>query len=392
MKKAVFMMATLLAVFCTSCKENNSEPLPDSGRMHFVHSVNVGDNTYVSLFKNLNVKQTQTANSQVFNKGAFSFAYKGKVYVSNTERLYKYTVVNGTLKQEGETMTFPSGALASFITFKSETKAYVSCIGLGKIIIINPSTMTKTGEIDLSSYSTGVANNDKNPEPGVAIIRDNILYVGLIQDKSKFNPEAGAYVAVIDTEKDKPIKMIKDDRATMASSYSTEGSFFIDEKGDIYLYCVGMFGYNPALNEGFLRIQKGQTEFDKSYYFPIKNIALEGTSGKNASYIYTKVYWKNGKVYGFLNIPGYASNPPDYVKDKSMQPFEIDVYNKTVKKMEFGRTPGWAASVGISGDDVIFGMASDQGTGYYVYNAQKNTYEPLKIKTEGAPYMISHLD
>ena len=70
--------------------------------------------------------------------------------------------------------------------------------------------MQKTGEIDLSEYAIGKESGDKNPEPGASVIRDGILYVGLAQDKSQFNPNTGAYVLLIDTKTDKPIKMISD--------------------------------------------------------------------------------------------------------------------------------------------------------------------------------------
>ena len=82
-----------------------------------------------------------------------------------------------------------------------------------------------------------------------------------------------------------------------------------------------------------MRIKKGETDFDQSYYFPIETISIPDIKGNKANYIYSKTYTGNGKLYGYFNVPGYVSNPPDYVNDKSMQTFEIDVYNKTVKKM-----------------------------------------------------------
>lgn len=278
-------------------------------------------------------------------------------------RLYKYRVENGLLIQEKETMILPSGSLPAFLTFDSEEKAYISCVGLGKLYIINPTTMQKTGEIDLSEYAIGKESGDKNPEPGASVIRDGILYVGLAQDKSQFNPNTGAYVLLIDTKTDKPIKMISDNRATMATAYEYSGDPFIDEKGDLYIYCVGGFGYFANCTEGFLRIKKGETDFDQSYYFPIETIS----------------------------IPDIKGNPPDYVNDKSMQTFEIDVYNKTVKKMNFDGTTGWSCSQCKAGDYMVFGMASTQGTGYYLYNYKEDKYEPLKIKTEGNPFKIQYL-
>ena len=72
-------------------------------------------------------------------------------------------------------MVFPSGAKATYITFASNKKAYVSCLGIGKVWIIDPSSMTKTGEIDLSDYSLGKSSGDNNPEPCASVIRDGIF-------------------------------------------------------------------------------------------------------------------------------------------------------------------------------------------------------------------------
>lgn len=394
MKNQWFLLS-LLATFLSfiSCSKDDPFPTDEEDDMSFVHSVTVGDNAYVSLFKDLNVEQTSTQNSLVFAKESFLFTYGGNIYVleSMNARLYKYRVENGLLIQEKETMILPSGSLPAFLTFDSEEKAYISCVGLGKLYIINPTTMQKTGEIDLSEYAIGKESGDKNPEPGASVIRDGILYVGLAQDKSQFNPNTGAYVLLIDTKTDKPIKMISDNRATMATAYEYSGDPFIDEKGDLYIYCVGGFGYFANCTEGFLRIKKGETDFDQSYYFPIETISIPDIKGNKANYIHSKTYTGNGKLYGYFNVPGYVSNPPDYVNDKSMQTFEIDVYNKTVKKMNFDGTTGWSCSQCKVGDYMVFGMASTQGTGYYLYNYKEDKYEPLKIKTEGNPFKIQYL-
>ena len=392
--KHYFLIAALVLlslVGLTSCgKDSPDFPPSTKSEVGFVHSVNIGENTYISLFKDLSVSSLNTDNALVLPKGAFTFVYKNKIYVTDTEHLYKYIPKDGILVQEGNTMLFPSGAKATYITFLSEKKAYVSCLGLGKVWIIDPSSMTKTGEIDLSGYSLGKLAGDNNPEPCASIIRDGILYVTLCQLKSAYSCEKGAHIALIDTKTDKPIKMISDLRATMASM-TPAGDPFVDEKGDIYFYCVAMFGYQPGVKEGFLRIKKGEQDFDNSYCFTLADVNLEGVKGNRTSYAYNKVYGGNGNVYGYLNIPGAASNPPDYVHDKSFQAFEINLYNKTCKKMNFSGTVGWAASICKSGNDIIFGMSTDQGMGYSVYHMDDGSYENIKVKTSGAPYMLHEL-
>lgn len=393
--KHYFLIAALVLlslVGLTSCgKDSPDFPPSTKSEVGFVHSVNIGENTYISLFKDLSVSSLNTDNALVLPKGAFTFVYKNKIYVTDTEHLYKYIPKDGILVQEGNTMLFPSGAKATYITFLSEKKAYVSCLGLGKVWIIDPSSMTKTGEIDLSGYSLGKLAGDNNPEPCASIIRDGILYVTLCQLKSAYSCEKGTHIALIDTKTDKPIKMISDPRATMASSMTPAGDPFVDEKGDIYFYCVAMFGYQPGVKEGFLRIKKGEQDFDNSYSFTLADVNLEGVKGNRTSYAYNKVYGGNGKVYGYLNIPGAASNPPDYVHDKSFQAFEINLYNKTCKKMNFSGTVGWATSICKSGNNIIFGMSTDQGMGYSVYHMDDGSYEKLKVKVSGAPYMLHEL-
>ena len=388
--KHYFLIAALVLlslVGLTSCgKDSPDFPPSTKSEVGFVHSVNIGENTYISLFKDLSVSSLNTDNALVLPKGAFTFVYKNKIYVTDTEHLYKYIPKDGILVQEGNTMLFPSGAKATYITFLSEKKAYVSCLGLGKVWIIDPSSMTKTGEIDLSGYSLGKLAGDNNPEPCASII-----YVTLCQLKSAYSCEKGAHIALIDTKTDKPIKMISDPRATMASSMTPAGDPFVDEKGDIYFYCVAMFGYQPGVKEGFLRIKKGEQDFDNSYCFTLADVNLEGVKGNRTSYAYNKVYGGNGKVYGYLNIPGAASNPPDYVHDKSFQAFEINLYNKTCKKMNFSGTVGWATSICKSGNNIIFGMSTDQGMGYSVYHMDDGSYEKLKVKVSGAPYMLHEL-
>ncbi|MCR4769993.1 MAG: hypothetical protein K5874_07295 [Bacteroidaceae bacterium] len=392
-KKNYYLFATamLLSSCFISCDKDDSVS-PDNGDdVEFVHSVNIGDNTYISVLKDLNVGEVNTNDAQIHANGAFTYVYKNKVYVTDTEHLYKYKVSEGRLVQEGSTLLFPAGAKAVFVTFLSDTKAYVSCLGLGKIWIINPSTMQKTDEIDLSEYALGKEESDNNPEPGASIIRDGILYVALTQLKSSSIPHQGAHVALIDTKTDKPIKTISDNRATMVSCMTPTGDPFVDEKGDIYFYSIAMFGYISGLNEGFLRIKNGEQEFDESYYFPIATKTLQDVPGGKASYVYNKVYAGNGKVYAYLNIPGASSNPPDYVNDKSMQAFEIDVYNKTLKKMAFPATTGWAASICKDEDNIVWGMATEEGTGYYIYNTKDLSYNNMILSTVGAPYMINSL-
>ena len=86
MKNQWFLLS-LLATFLSfiSCSEDDPFPTDGEDDMSFVHSVTVGDNAYVSLFKDLNVEQTSTQNSLVFAKESFLF-----LELANHSRLCTY--------------------------------------------------------------------------------------------------------------------------------------------------------------------------------------------------------------------------------------------------------------------------------------------------------------
>ena len=85
MKKILLLVAIVsISSFCISCGNDNPAPSPSEEDAGFVHSVNVGDNTYISLFKDLIVGEVNTDKAQIFAKVSFTYVYKAKVYVTDT--------------------------------------------------------------------------------------------------------------------------------------------------------------------------------------------------------------------------------------------------------------------------------------------------------------------
>ena len=84
---AAIMLLTTVGLLSCDKDSPDTPPTPAKTEMGFVHSVNIGDNTYVSVFKDMNVGSLNTDNALVMPKGSFSFVYKGKVYITDTEHL-----------------------------------------------------------------------------------------------------------------------------------------------------------------------------------------------------------------------------------------------------------------------------------------------------------------
>lgn len=388
MKKIYLSIAFSAVIFITACEKENNTP-QQSEKMNYIQTVIVDNNNYMSGFKDLDIDEIKNDLAYIHPKWTFLKQHKNYVYTIEPEnnKIYKYQRTDDDIVKIGAPLELTVGSMPTSMTIVSDTKAYIMSRGSGKVTIINPSTMELVKEIDLSEYAIGKENGDNNPEPISCIVRDGKLFVFLWQEIQQFYPNAGAHAVVIDMATDMPEKMISDMRATMLCP--GEASAFVDEKGDIYVYATGAFGYYPDITEGFLRIKSGETEFDPDYYFPIKNLSIEGIEGNKADYIYTHEYTANGIVYGYINVPAAASPTPDYVNDKTFQPAKVDVYNKTVTKIDLPISAGWSACLTIASDEVIlWGMATIEGVGYYHYNYQTDEDLNKIITTTGAPFAI----
>lgn len=387
--KNLLVWAACLMLVCmqTACNDDNNDPVPVPDEANYVYSTVVGNNSYVSTIDDFEtVSQLTNSNSLVHAKSALLYPYKDYLYVlevESNEKLFQYRKSGGDL-QLVKTLALPAQSFPRNLTFKNDDEAYLSCGMTDKVLLINTTTLSIAKEIDLSSYSL---DKECIVSPGASIIRDGLLYVALWQLKSPQYPNEGAYMAIIDTKTDKPVKMISTKAATMASSSDPAGDPFMDENGDIYIYCPGGYGFVPGYKEGFLRIKKGETEFDNSYYFPIADITIPDIPGNKANYIYQKVYTGNGKIYGYMNVPGAYGQKPDYENDRSMQPAVFDIYNKTLEKLDLEPSIGWSCCIEKSGDKLIWGMVSSEGAGYYVYDYNSRKTEKV-VKTTGFPFHI----
>ena len=391
----------LLILSLVSCEKNDSNDQPDKGDILISNRTPNPDGISGSAFMQLidNTKSNEYNNTTALpaSYGVPPIIIGQDVYLLPgwpmlTNMLEKYTRLNRELVKQGAYELDP-GSGANFIVVKGN-KAYVSLCMHGKILILNHTNMTKIGEIDLSAYGVG----DNNPDPSVAIIRDDLLYVGLNQlagGQYTSDPKrATTDVLIIDTKTDTPLKMISKEGFSMPTRPETdEKSIFMDEKGDIYINCISGFGF-IGQGAGLLRIKNGETEFDDSYAFDITQTTIEGEKHK-ADYIISVLYVGNGIMYATANINAYYSVPePNYFADMCVIPLKMDIYNKTMTKI-----PGlpMSSSLGFTvnaiGDEIFFGLATTNDKGFYTYNTSTGEASATPvIKVKGYPEMINKFE
>lgn len=299
-------------------------------------------------------------------------------YMGNTKaeiacyRLY----ADGKWQKKG-TMQIPPKAAACCVVELNSEKAYISLQGLGTVIVFNPTTMTRIAEIDLN----GLKQADTNVSPASMVIRDGKLFVGLNQMNAQYMPTRNNIeLAMIDTKTDKVEKHIVN--TSLGMSFATRpidpGSIFIDENNDIYINCIGSFGFIPQFHGGIARIKNGTTEIDPDYCIRLDKTEVKGLPTKFADFFSTFYYAGNGKVYTYVNSFALDSkgieNP--YISFTNM-PVVVDLKQKTmetIKGMDISNPQGIAISK--HKNLIVFGSSNKKANGFY-------TYDPTTKKVAG---------
>jgi hypothetical protein len=322
------------------------------------------------------------------------FAYGKWVFVTEPmtkDRIVRYTLDAANRLESPVVLQFDGGSTCSHITFASATKAYVSLGGSGVLAIIDPSTMKRTGTIDLTPWAVG----DASPNPSQGVIRDGKLFVALSQRITTYSAHDTGYVAVIDVSADTVIKVVTDPRVTcLGSPDDGNATLVLDEKGDIYFYSNALWGYQAGAKGGFVRIRAGETEFDTSYYFNVPGTTASGVTGGAVTYGTGFAYAGNGIAYSMLQVPGLTSNPPDYAKDHNYQPVKVDLRNKTIEAVPLPASSG-SSSAGIvvqSDGTVLFAEATVTYSGIFRYFPSTGKADSVPVlKIQGNPYRIMAL-
>lgn len=402
--KKIFQVAGLslcLAAFMlVSCKKDEPENLAGGrGNLAVVSMITNADGqsgtAWLQLVDGISSKTVDNSKAYQIGFGFVPMAVMGSDIFTvpdygNSNTLQKWTrQADGTLVK-GAGLELPDNSYVAHGVIYTKEKGYLATM-IGKLLIFNPTAMTLTGEIDLSPYAkvAGYA-----PLPGGLIIDGDLMYVPLGQSDSKRQPitEPGIDILLIDIKTDKVIKRIEDNSTGLHSpsgySYGEQKNHFKDEKGDLYLIAAGAFSGNPKYQTGIIRIKKGTQEIDKTYNWVMNDQAIEGETGKS-QWLMVGHYVGNGKLYGMMDIPRYWGNPsfPNWLRDRSVISVEIDIYNKTVKKLPIPRTCGYATHIANYDDLLLFSVWGEEGSGFYTYDAKtgKISSEAV-IKMQGFPF------
>ena len=394
MKKNIILLlaAGVMTLLGTSCDRNNPEGpaeklLGGEGNILVELTIKNADGatgqSYIQQIPSLSGTINMTNGIQIGFSSTLSFV-DNYVFVfpefgtNSNQNFTKYEHTPKGLKKVGELQTIPNSYPVNLSAVSAE-KAYVPMYNLGKVMVINPSTMEQTGEIDLTAY----AHSDSSADPASGIVVDGFYYLPLDQINSSWMPyedHLQVDVAVIDIATDKVVKVISETASDL--SFPTRpflpGMIFTDENKNIYIACCGFFGYNPAhLANGFACISSSSKEFDESMSWDISNTPIEGCDYKPAS-IYNCQYLGDGKLAAYVGIVELMGDNP-YTARNSM-PVVIDLKKHSIKMIE-GIPCSDGHSVAIEYHDGLVYYSS-----FGVDKAGVFTYDP---KTEEVKQVMS---
>jgi len=326
------------------------------------------------------------AGIKILGNHIFVFPEFGK---DGTQEILRYSYDGSQKLGSPASLALPplSGAF-SLVNVGTE-KAYVPLYNLGKVLIFNPSTMNKIGEIDLSPY----AFEDNNPDPAYMFIRDGLLYIPLDQIGPNWMPYPEykqADVAIVDINTDKVVKVISEKTSgmTFPTRPFLKDMIFTDENKDLYIACTGGFGLDPRFTEsGFVCIRSGKTEFDTSASWDISQTQIQNTSYKPGSISNCK-YIGNGKVCAYVSITELIAENP-YSAKYSMAVL-IDMKAKTIKKIEgIPLSDGHSVFIDTYKEYVVFAVYGDNSAGFYTYNPDtEEASDGPVISTSGNPIFM----
>lgn len=242
-----------------------------------------------------------------------------------------------------------------------------------ELIIYDPTKQAITAR----KFDNFATTGEFSDFPTAATVSNGKLYVSVFSRKKAWTQPGGtaqdkAWIRVYDYPSLTFVKRIEDTRTTSAGMYYTGTGIVRTDSGNVYSFssnshAAGFDTLEATKKSGILRINKGTTEFDSSYFFDIESSSLKGKVlaaypvGGEKVFINYILEGADDVLWGFLF---------DNYKFKSAI---IDLSTKTI-------TP--VTGLPAHGGDYYFGVGS-------LYVEDGNAYKAFKTADEVRIYRIN---
>jgi hypothetical protein len=376
------------ATLFTACLEDADEdsrtdpPAGDTAALYvFANTAGAwpSQTTYIQARRGLDFTSMDNQEAVELSGSASLRHYGRDIYLTrfgDPATMTKYSVdSSGEISEEGK-LVIPGARTYSTVTFVSATEAYATFVsGASNVVRFNPTTMEKTGEVDMSGmFRRGPGDSlDYTLYYLGTLVRDGKLFLSVHYEKKFVAAYDSAFVAVIDLASGEFEKLLSDGRTNgIFGSGELIETMVMDEAGDIY---VQARPFDSTISAGkvdqpsaILRIRKGETRFDPDYFFDLREAAGQDCYGLN--------YFSDGVA---LTTRIEDPSDPWEFNGANFKIWRIDLAGKkSLGEVEgLPKINGSANSImrSFDGKTIYLNVAGDDENAVY-------TYDPATGKTE----------
>jgi len=328
-----------------------------------------------------------------YGKWIFQRLQLGRVQ-STDDGILRYSLdANGNLIQDGEI----KGMSSNFYVHNETTGFYADTDrGLMKLQIFNPSTMQRTGEIDLTSLSTTEYGPYQAVGTHFIATKNGKLYAdivyGSLTGKGSFSiddPRGFVDVAVIDIATLKYEKTIRDTRINYIGYPGNANQMWaMGDDGALYI-CSHGFGKTGGTNtSAIVRIKADETDFDKNWIIKASDYSTNSSI--------STVAVKDGKLY-----TSWGSKPLTFTGltgDAIYDYYSFDKENITAGPQKIANIPSTtysfqnAQNITTINNKVYFRVVNGNGNnGYYVLDGTNSAKQAFNITSGGVIWGLAKL-
>lgn len=384
-KQAIFFIAIAFLLFSCSKKSGTST---DAGNNYILltNEADLGTPGYMGARAAMpqgNLSNIGATSLQVAS--AFGFTQYKKWIFTRTSVSGQTGIQRFTVGADGKITDAGFIADGQMFHIVNDTEGYYLDEKRGTMLLqrFNPTTMQRTGQIDLSSLSMDGVEYQVVGKHTIAS-KEGKLFVGVTYGTTQaqgYGDDVVDYIrmAVIDIATNTLEKTIKYDGLKGLGWGSSANKFWtLGDDGALYFYYSGFD--EGITNSSIIRIKKGETDFDKSWILKADQLQMHSTIAISLV--------KNGTIY--IQLPSEELKPDfSNLANPMWDYYAVNI--STLQKTKITGMPhtryvhsNEQGIVQIDGKIYLWmGNANTNENGYYLLNESNNTASPAFNVTDG---------
>ncbi|UZR96362.1 hypothetical protein [Chondrinema litorale] len=405
----LLLMITMLAS-CSNDDAEEVEPIEDvEGRylvMSSTEKLATGE-AYLSSYDSMpsgDIENVGENTSQVDAYGRFvvidnKWAFKKYKFTGETGIVRYSLSADGALELDG----FISSSVAPTYFIQDENTGFYFDGDLGTLAVqtFNPTTMARTGQIDVSNLFTeeDLTNFDINVGSTTLVASEGILFANveytLTDEAAEGVKEPHFTMAVIDIESGTAEKLIVHEGEVYDQGHSSITEYpalLVTDEGAIYMSTHALFATDDNGNVPLscvFRINAGETDFDQDWLLTGSDILSSGIDG-----LVWSISYFNDKLYVDCSDEAIAADYSNML-NTFYNVYAVDIETKAATMVTgapattFGHADGNLFDV--NGELYFQVKNDDEGSGYYILN-DDDTFSHVFDITDTYPRAIGYLE